>query len=70
MKNAQAVDSWFGVGSTPCDWSTPPIIGDEYIHPTDMDDEVSFDAVWMQGMIDGGACCCPGIGQRGVAVIH
>ena len=40
----------------------------QYIDATDMDDDVSFDAIWVQAMIDGDPCCCHGFGQRGVAV--
>lgn len=40
----------------------------KWIDPTDVDDEVHFDAIWVQAMIDGDSCCCHGFGRRGVAV--
>ena len=40
----------------------------EWISSSDMDDDVPFDAIWVQAMLDGCACCCHGFGRRGVAV--
>ena len=38
------------------------------IDANDGDDDVNFDAIWVQAMIDGKRCCCPGFGERRVAV--
>ena len=40
----------------------------QYIDASDVDDDVNFDAIWVQAMIDGKPCCCRGFGERGVAV--
>ena len=40
----------------------------QYIDPSDTDEDVHFDAIWVQAMIDGDQCCCRGFGRRGVAV--
>ena len=41
----------------------------EYIDGTDNDDEVSFDAVWVQARLDHQGCCCPGFGRRRAAIV-
>ena len=40
----------------------------EHINGTDNDDEVSFDAIWVQARLDHQGCCCPGFGRRRVLI--
>mmetsp|Transcript_20055 Transcript_20055/g.40902 ORF Transcript_20055/g.40902 Transcript_20055/m.40902 type:complete len:155 (-) Transcript_20055:138-602(-) len=40
----------------------------KYIDATNMDDEVNFDAIWVQCVYDGHRTCCPNFGARRVGV--